>query len=112
MPFTHFLSLPLSHGTVEDSFRTFAVQAAALLKDAEGFHPSLLSVPQQLHVTLCMLSLHSEDSVKRVTAFLQEQQGAIHELLLKKSLKVQVKGLAAMNNSPGTAFQPPPLLPL
>lgn len=111
IPFTHFLSIPLtSNQQVKKSVIDFFDLIVTKYSNTQGFHKSILTNPNHLHLTISMLKLfenengqddfeiESQDiSLKKALALLQQLRPKCYDLIGTRSIIVKLKGLEIMN---------------
>ncbi|KAJ2798965.1 activating signal cointegrator 1 complex subunit [Coemansia guatemalensis] len=94
VPYTHFISLPLTDLDIQrkiEEFQNDAKQRFLRVVDSAGFVQ-----PGSLHITLGMLRLLTPDKVTEAVELLRSLSSEIHELLGSRPLVVKVGQLAAM----------------
>ncbi|VBB34792.1 unnamed protein product [Acanthocheilonema viteae] len=100
--YTHFISIPMTHEIIKDSFIKFM----DTIKNDEELSDScreetVFQEPKKLHLTITMLSLLDTDEEKSVLNSLETVINTrVREVLSGKSLEVNVKGLEIMNDDP------------
>ncbi|EFO16406.1 KH domain-containing protein [Loa loa] len=100
--YTHFVSIPMTHETVKDSFLKFM----DTIKNDEELSDScreetVFQESRKLHLTITMLSLLDTDEEKSVSSSLETVINTrVSEILNGKPLEVEIKGLEIMNDDP------------
>uniref|UniRef100_A0A0G4GB55 K Homology domain-containing protein n=1 Tax=Chromera velia CCMP2878 TaxID=1169474 RepID=A0A0G4GB55_9ALVE len=98
LPFTHFISLPLTDADLKSKFEKF--KQSVLDRNYPGVDHTLFMPVTHLHFTLCMLRLHSDDEIRRAVSALKQASPAIYDALNTQTLLVRLKGLHYMNDDP------------
>ncbi|VDK79432.1 unnamed protein product [Litomosoides sigmodontis] len=100
--YTHFVSIPMTHETIKESFLKFVntvkndEELSESCRDETVFQES-----RKLHLTITMLSLLDTDEEKLVSNSLGTVINTrVKEILDGKPLEVKVKGLEIMNDDP------------
>jgi len=105
LPYTHFLSIPLNLPSVIENATKFnedLIQECEK-KKVQGFDPSLLQQPTQLHMTIVMLKLFDEIAVNKTKVLLSSLAPKIYDVLGTRSLHVHLQDLDIMNDDPSDA---------
>uniref|UniRef100_A0A0R3RY76 KH domain-containing protein n=1 Tax=Elaeophora elaphi TaxID=1147741 RepID=A0A0R3RY76_9BILA len=100
--YTHFVSIPMTHETIKDSFVKFVntIRNDEELSDSCK-EETVFQQSNKLHLTITMLSLLDTDDEKSVSNSLETVINTrVREILSGKPLEVEVKGLEIMNDDP------------
>eukprot|EP01090_Pellita_catalonica_P014089 TRINITY_DN3504_c0_g1_i2.p1 TRINITY_DN3504_c0_g1~~TRINITY_DN3504_c0_g1_i2.p1 ORF type:complete len:229 (+),score=41.45 TRINITY_DN3504_c0_g1_i2:349-1035(+) len=106
MPFTHFLSIPLNDADGRDYLPEkveafFAdVEKRFNEKPPRGYDPSIRVQPQQMHLTILMLKIFTDEELVKVKKVLASTQSTVYDLLDTRSLVVSLAGVEYMNDDP------------
>jgi 2'-5' RNA ligase len=100
LEYTHFLSLPLAHDAKfrqqVDKFREDVIIQRFPGIDASIFMPS-----RRMHITLCMLKLHSHAQVEEMKDALQQLSSVIESTAdYNRNLTADLRGLHIMTDDP------------
>ncbi|KAJ2745464.1 activating signal cointegrator 1 complex subunit [Coemansia sp. BCRC 34301] len=101
MPYTHFLSLPISDMDVQR-------QVGTLQDDVRHHLPrnlihSSMCVPATLHITIGMLRLPGPAEITKAADLLKSLQPQVYGVLNDRPLVIKIGGLAAMEANPAKA---------
>ena len=103
LPYTHFVGFPLNHPHVQEAFERFRESVLRLSPSQRpGLDESVFWDARQLHLTVCMLKLYSDEARAKARRVLEEFQFAAF-LPASGPLRVRPAGLAGGSHSP-----PPP----
>ncbi|CAG9535086.1 unnamed protein product [Cercopithifilaria johnstoni] len=100
--YTHFVSIPMTHEIIKDSFLKFV----NTIKNDEELPDScreetVFQESRKLHLTITMLSLLDTNEEKSVSNSLETVINThVREVLSGEPLEVEVKGLEIMNDDP------------
>ncbi|XP_019620390.1 PREDICTED: activating signal cointegrator 1 complex subunit 1-like [Branchiostoma belcheri] len=101
LPFTHFLSLPLTTTPIKEGFQEFQSSVLAECGQDQGIDASIFQNPDKLHLTLTTLVLLTEKEVAAAERVLKEcVEDLVSPLLRGKPLQVDVRGIEYMNDDP------------
>ncbi|TRY59120.1 hypothetical protein DNTS_009562 [Danionella cerebrum] len=92
-PFTHFLSIPLTHPRVQEGFHRFQMQDF-------GVEESIFQNPSKLHLTVGTLVLLNQQEVMHASSLLLQCRDAIREITGANPLPIEVRGIEYMNDDP------------
>eukprot|EP00448_Togula_jolla_P000307 CAMPEP_0170612318 /NCGR_PEP_ID=MMETSP0224-20130122/23660_1 /TAXON_ID=285029 /ORGANISM="Togula jolla, Strain CCCM 725" /LENGTH=370 /DNA_ID=CAMNT_0010937815 /DNA_START=46 /DNA_END=1158 /DNA_ORIENTATION=- len=100
LEYTHFLSVPLAHDArfrqQVDKFREDVI-----LQRFEGIDSSIFMPSRRMHITLCMLKLHSHAQVEEMKQALEEAKARIAATAeFARPLVASLKGLHIMTDDP------------
>ncbi|GIL81114.1 hypothetical protein Vretimale_12758 [Volvox reticuliferus] len=103
LDYNFFISLPLASPAAVRQFEAFR---RAVLSDprvappGSGLEESIFMWPQNLHLTLVMLKLYSDQKRHEAQRLLTRLQGPVAALLGAAPIKVHLQGLEYMNDDP------------
>ncbi|PNW87945.1 hypothetical protein CHLRE_01g008000v5 [Chlamydomonas reinhardtii] len=103
LDYNYFLSLPLATpATVRqfEAFRKGVLGDPKVCPPGCGLEPSVFMAPQQLHLTLVMLKLYSDQKRHAAQQALDRLRPRVGALLAGQPLKVHLQGLEYMNDDP------------
>lgn len=100
-PFTHFLSFPLNHPTIQQGFSKFRDEVLEQYSQDHGVEASIFQNSAKLHLTVGTLALLNEMEVRKACEQLQQCQSFIRDTTEGKPLDLEVKGIEYMNDDPG-----------
>eukprot|EP01061_Rhynchopus_euleeides_P007100 TRINITY_DN16084_c0_g1_i1.p1 TRINITY_DN16084_c0_g1~~TRINITY_DN16084_c0_g1_i1.p1 ORF type:complete len:436 (+),score=175.36 TRINITY_DN16084_c0_g1_i1:104-1309(+) len=100
LPYTHFLSIPLDMASLQP-------RVSSLLQEIRTKHcggacniePAMVQKEAKLHLTVLMLRLYGEDSLKKAAASLRKCQTMIQQIFTEAD-KLHVLGVDCMNDDP------------
>lgn len=100
-PFTHFLSVPLTVKSIQDSLADFKNDILRECDGDRGIDSSIFQNPCKLHLTIGCLVLLDDSEVKKAVEVLNEcRQDLVDPIMKGERLKVQLAGLEYMNDDP------------
>ena len=100
LPYTHFVGFPLNHPHVQEAFERFRESVLRLSPSQRpGLDESVFWDARQLHLTVCMLKLYSDEARAKARRVLEEFQFAAF-LPASGPLRVRPAGLDVMNEDP------------
>ena len=103
LPYTHFVGFPLNHPHVREAFARFRESVLRLSPSQRpGLDESVFWDARQLHLTVCMLKLYSDEARAKARRVLEEFQFAAF-LPAGGPLRVRPAGLDVMNDDPAAA---------
>ncbi|XP_074657827.1 activating signal cointegrator 1 complex subunit 1-like [Tubulanus polymorphus] len=101
IPFTHFISIPITARNIQDHFIDFKNDVLRSCDGDRGLDISLFQNPTKLHLTLGTLVLLDDDEVRKATdVLLSLKEKIIDPVLNGRPLMVFVNGLEYMNDDP------------
>ncbi|XP_078613187.1 activating signal cointegrator 1 complex subunit 1-like [Branchiostoma floridae x Branchiostoma japonicum] len=101
LPFTHFLSFPLTATPIKKGFQEFKSNVLSECGQDQGIDESIFQNPDKLHLTLTTLVLLTDKEVAAAERVLAECRDDIIAPLLQGSpLQVDVRGVEYMNDDP------------
>ncbi|KAJ2252729.1 activating signal cointegrator 1 complex subunit [Coemansia sp. RSA 455] len=100
IPYTHFISLPISDSDVHRRVSGFQNEIKEFLRGADS---SSMCDPVKLHVTVGMLRLLNSEQVAGAVELLKSLQPQVHELLGGRPLVIKLGQVAAMEANPARA---------
>ncbi|XP_061564005.1 activating signal cointegrator 1 complex subunit 1 [Cololabis saira] len=99
-PFTHFLSFPLNHSSIQEGFLRFKDEVLQHCSQDHRVEESIFQNPAKLHLTVGTLALLNDMEVRKASGYLQECQSFIREIAEGKPLQLEVAGIEYMNDDP------------
>ncbi|XP_013779146.1 activating signal cointegrator 1 complex subunit 1-like [Limulus polyphemus] len=100
-PFTHFLSLPLNQGPIQNGFLDFRDDVLRQCDGMRGIDASIFQNPQKLHLTIGTLVLLDKQERKLAGEILKQCEKEVVEPCLEgQPLDVTVEGIEYMNDDP------------
>jgi len=106
LPYTHFISIPLNIDPILENAQQFKKDLTLVSQNKAilGFEPSLISKPEQLHITIAMLKLFNTSQIEHLKSVMTEKWAPkIYDLLQTRSLMVKIQELSIMNSDPNDA---------
>lgn len=101
IPFTHFLSLPVTGLEMNENFNSFIDSVLWQCKGDRGLEQSIFQNPSKLHMTLGTLTLLDSSEIQTAADLLKKcYQEFIGDALNNEPLKIEVRGLEYMNDDP------------
>lgn len=101
-PFTHFLSIPATSETIQNSLYEFRDDVLRNCGDSRGIDETIFQNPAKLHLTIGTLVLLSEGERWKAAEILRTSKEELMSQILNKSpLTVSVDGIEYMNDDPG-----------
>lgn len=103
LPFTHLITVPFNCAQMRSQFNVFKSVVMTQLSNT-SIDEHLFQNENKLHLTVCVLTLVSDEEVKRAQRVFRECcQSVTNDILNNESLRVAVKSLDVMNNNPSKA---------
>ncbi|MBN3312232.1 ASCC1 protein, partial [Atractosteus spatula] len=99
-PFTHFLSFPLNHSSIQERFLQFKEEVLEQCSQDRGVDSSIFQNPAKLHLTIGTLALLSDMEVTKACDLAQQCQGFIKDVTGGQPLPLEVVGIEYMNDDP------------
>mmetsp|Transcript_19155 Transcript_19155/g.31348 ORF Transcript_19155/g.31348 Transcript_19155/m.31348 type:complete len:375 (-) Transcript_19155:255-1379(-) len=103
LPYTHFISIPLAldeSSLLRAKLQAFYDEAFAKYGTMRGWDRSLFVPPSQLHLTILMLKLYSDEGKQKAIDLLHSCAPMVYDIVGTRSVIVQVRGLEYMNDDP------------
>ncbi|CEM08630.1 unnamed protein product [Vitrella brassicaformis CCMP3155] len=100
LPYTHFISLPLTGGDVVSRVEKW--QQDAMRRGYRSIDGSLFMPARRLHFTVCMLRLHTQAQVDKCAQLLQSLSKDIYDAVNTRTVLVRLKGLFILNDDPSS----------
>ncbi|KAL1920526.1 uncharacterized protein VTP21DRAFT_903 [Calcarisporiella thermophila] len=101
IPFTHFISLPLSDPALIRRISTLHGDILAL--NVRGLDSTILVPTGSLHITVGMLRLLSQKEIEGCVRLLKESAQEIYDAVGTRSVRVNVEGVRVMETDPSNA---------
>lgn len=98
LPYTHFISLPLTTDSFQTSFSQFRDDALRECAASRGLEASIFVKPATLHMTVCMLKLLTPEAIQKAAAALKRISRQIYDLLGTTTLLLNMRGLDSMSD--------------
>lgn len=100
LPYTHFISLPLTDPRFQDRYNIFKTQVLAAYP---GFDEALFAKPEGLHITVLLLRVITEEQDTRCREVLDNLSREVYDAVDTRSLVLHLKGLDLMNDDSSAA---------
>jgi len=102
LPYTHFLSIPLPGLRTEiKSFYKELLESFSPTS-TPGFDESIFVDPSQLHLTILMLKLYTQEASEQASALLKSCMPKVYDLLQTRTEMIHCYGLEIMNDDPSS----------
>ena len=100
-PFTHFLSIPVNTGPVQENFLNFKRDVLETLDEVYGLDETIFQTETLLHLTVGTMALLDQRERDLARDLLTDcQESVIQPLLQGGSLEFSIEGLEIMNDDP------------
>ena len=100
-PFTHFLSIPVNTGLVQENFLNFKRDVLETLDEVYGLDETIFQTETLLHLTVGTMALLDQRERDLARDLLTDcQESVIQPLLQGGSLEFSIEGLEIMNDDP------------
>ena len=100
-PFTHFLSIPVNTGAVQENFLDFKRDVLGTLEEVPGLDETIFQTETLLHLTVGTMALLDQRERELARELLMDCNDSIIQPLLKGcSLEFSIEGLEIMNDDP------------
>jgi len=103
LPYTHFISFPLTIGDIPKNFTKFKSSILENYMDASpGLDESCFIEPERLHLTILMLKLYSQEQIKKTQELFKDNKflDQVQRILDGRPIIIEIKGLEIMGDDP------------
>ncbi|XP_055933212.1 activating signal cointegrator 1 complex subunit 1-like isoform X2 [Argiope bruennichi] len=100
MEYTHFISIPMNDENIIEKYLKFKDDVLRTCRGSTGISEQIFISPAELHLTIVMLTLLTKREKEEAAAILQKTRNEILQLLDRKPLQIEIKGVEYMNDEP------------